>query len=422
MTGAPDAVSSLENTVRVLHDWWNVSGDPGYLARYAAPESSDPAVLAIFDGADPYNHFGVDYDGETWAWRGHISRDQYQGVLLGFALAYEASEDEEIRELIREDVVEFVEQLMLAETHTLRIKTSDFPLGIPVTVEMQYCVFTDAETASGDPEITFDMADVGSSELDGFQEFHPRFYNYIADQTPLLSWIPEIPRSDSAVMLASFFRVALLVTDGAPGWETRRAAILAHYEDNVSSWLDVAENPLGYTMGACGNAYYGYNIRFEPMYNLARLETDPVLGARVRDNVLAGIMWPQVETHKNSWFAFIHCANQPWSTAIEAVALAHADQLALFPIPPSIHVARDLATEYPASIECPGQSTEAVDVDDRCVEDFMWQRHPWQLLDSGEPLEIYPGVDYLSAYWLGRRHGFVDDDAPDTCLRWRPND
>jgi hypothetical protein len=63
--------------------------------------------------------------------------------------------------------------------------------------------------------------------------------------------------------------------------------------------------------------------------------------------------------------------------------------------------------------------TSAVDVADRVVSDFIWQRHPWGLFDSGNPSQTYPGVDYLAAYWIGRFHGFLTDDTPGTCLAWR---
>ena len=62
--------------------------------------------------------------------------------------------------------------------------------------------------------------------------------------------------------------------------------------------------------------------------------------------------------------------------------------------------------------------TTAVDVGDRPVGDFLWQRHPWGLFEAGDLSQTEPGVDYLVAYWMGRRHGFITDDAQGHCLRW----
>jgi hypothetical protein len=62
---------------------------------------------------------------------------------------------------------------------------------------------------------------------------------------------------------------------------------------------------------------------------------------------------------------------------------------------------------------------DAVDVGERCTADFIWQSKPWELYCEGDPHVVYPGVDFLVAYWMGRRHGFLADDAPGRCLAWR---
>jgi len=91
-----------------------------------------------------------------------------------------------------------------------------------------------------------------------------------------------------------------------------------------------------------------------------------------------------------------------------------------------VRVARDdtaMAAYLPHDATCTSPvlcdtATLAVDVKDRVVEDFQWQRQPWQLADGGDPRLVYPGVDYLAAYWAGRMHGFVADDRPGTCTRF----
>ena len=65
-------------------------------------------------------------------------------------------------------------------------------------------------------------------------------------------------------------------------------------------------------------------------------------------------------------------------------------------------------------------ATLAVDVRDRVVEDFLWQRGPWRLQDGGNAAEVYPGVDFLAAYWAARANGFVADDSAGSCARWAP--
>ena len=88
-----------------------------------------------------------------------------------------------------------------------------------------------------------------------------------------------------------------------------------------------------------------------------------------------------------------------------------------------MHLAVDLRSspEYPDHQSgCTDQvvHTTAVDVGDRPVGDFLWQRHPWGLFDWGDPYQTEPGVDYLVAYWMARHHGFLADAAAGHCLRW----
>ena len=91
----------------------------------------------------------------------------------------------------------------------------------------------------------------------------------------------------------------------------------------------------------------------------------------------------------------------------------------MFSPAPRVRVPRDNTGQYTEDPNCAGNADTAIDVDTRCVGDFLWQRHPWQLVDAGNPLLVFPGVDYMAAYWLGRYHGFLDDDIADACLRWR---
>jgi hypothetical protein len=51
------------------------------------------------------------------------------------------------------------------------------------------------------------------------------------------------------------------------------------------------------------------------------------------------------------------------------------------------------------------------------VGDFLWQRQPRGLSDTGDSKQSEPGVDCLVAYWMGRRHDFFGDDTPAVCLR-----
>jgi hypothetical protein len=428
-TGAADARANVKALAETLHVWMNVAGQPGLLARFAVPSGTVwPFTVGDHNCGDGRTHCDVAYAGGTWDWIGHISRDQYQGVLLGLALAYDALGEagEATRALIREDVVVLVEELMKDRQVPIKITFNGTPIP-QFNVTLRFVVLAPAEMDNGAVVFVVDTSALGAAEMYGFQEFTPNLQDILKQIPGIGGLVPSIPRASSAIMLASFFRVALRATDGVPAYATRRAAILDYYlhhggdGGNVTNWLDVAKTYA--ETNTCGDSYFGHNISMEPMYNLARLEDDATLQPIVRNDVLAAKMWPIFRATKSSFFSYIYAANVA-SPEAGAVATANA-QLAQFPPPPRVHVAVDLraSPEYPDHQSgCTDQvvHTTAVDVGDRPVGDFLWQRHPWGLYDAGDPNQTEPGVDYLVAYWLARRHGLIAaDDTAGRCLRWR---
>jgi hypothetical protein len=423
-TGSADARRNVERLVETLHLWFNVSGHPGLLARFVAPAGAHP--LVAMDCTKLGVHCDVEHDGVLYDYWGHISRDQYQGVMLGYAAAYEALGDlgEEHRALIREDVVELVDELMLERDVRVRVTVDGVPLPA-FDIHLRYVVLDPTQMLYGAITFMLDTSNLGDADMVGFQEFTPNLAHIIR-QVPFLGGTPDIPRSSSAIMLSSFFRVGMLVTDGVPGYEARHDAYVDYYYDhtgeggNVDDWLGIART-WSYT-SACGEAYYGNNISMQPMYNWARLEDDFDTSFDIRYNVLEGRMWPTFVNTKNSFFSFIY-AGTVLTHAPEVVDVAVA-QLAQFPPPPRVKLAVDLRTDtryMPHEDGCDDQVHHgtAVDVGERCASDFIWQSKPWELLCPGDPYTTFPGVDYLVAYWMGRHHDFIEDDTPGHCLAWR---
>jgi hypothetical protein len=426
-TGSIEAFENIKDLVETLHRSFNVVGHPGVLARWTAPAgmSNDNTEL---DCDAPYHHCNVSYDGQLWDYQGHISRDQYQGVMLGYALAYEALGEagESHRALIRDDVVEFVKELMKERTVTLDITWNGNHLG-QFDVDVRHFVLNPEEmTDDGALVMVADSENQDDSVMTGFQEFQPNWGDMIS-QIPLLGLFTWIPRAGSAVMLSSFMRVAMLVTKNVPGFETDFADFMDYYLNNpeatggnVQDWIGVADG--WFYNDDCGGSYYANNIVMEPLFNWVRLEDDPALKNQILNDVVAARMWPEHEFTKNSWFFFMYGAFDP--VAYASATTEGASQLAGFPAPPHLRPAVNLTLDpryLPMEDGCQNQTNRgtAVDVSERIASDFIWQRHPWGLFDTGRPNIVYPGVDYLAAYWLGRSHGFIDDDAPGRCLAWR---
>jgi hypothetical protein len=425
-TGAADARARVRSLALTMHLWLNVAGEPGMLVRWAKESSTThPFAIGDLDCTVERVHCGVPYAGKKYDFIGHISRDQYQGVMLGLAQAYDAlgSADEDLREIIRGDVVTIAEELMKERTLPVKLTFNGIP--ITSTVKARFIVVSPREMSNGALALRLDLSNPDGSEMYGFQEFYPNLAHLVR-QLPGLGWVPDIKRSSSAIMLASFFRVALHAMDGVPAYSKRRADMLAFYTSrtgeggNANDWLAIAKE--WSSGGSCGGSYYANNIAMMPLYSLARLEDDPVRSSTIENDLLAGKMWPAFAKTKNPFFSFIYAASKAGAPA--SITSSAAEQLAQFPVAPNVARAVDLRSspKYVSREQgCTDQvkHDDAVDVGERVTADFMWQRHPWGLYDGGDPRQTHPGVDFLVAYFLGQHHAFIADDTPGICLAWQ---
>jgi hypothetical protein len=419
-TGSPDAAAEVKALEKTMHDSLAITGAAGYLARVVLPSASTTPLDVANRCADPEWHCGVAYAGANVDWLGATSRDQYTGFMLGQYVAYIASPDESVRQTIRSDVTAIALELIKQRPSVPASIVID---GIPVhkSLSVENVVLVPSEMTNGEVQITLSTSSASDAHIAGMREFFPD-YAVIAKQAIGLN-VP-IKRPSSAIMLGAILKIALAATDGVASMKTEHDAISAYYSAHASNLLDIAAT--WSFSSSCGSGYFANHIAFIMAYAFAALETDPSLLPRIRDDVLGTAMWGALSGHKNAYFAFL------WGgvrAAPDAATIASANaQLAQFSPGPRVHVARNVtgvAAYSPHDTTCTSPplcdtATLAVDVKDRVVDDFIWQRQPWQLLDSGDPLEVYPGVDYLAAYWAGRRHGFIDDDRAGTCTRYGP--
>jgi len=417
-TGSIDAANSVARLVRTLHLWFHVPGadHPAYLARYAESLDHPPPVVSSYDCANNLgNHCNFVYNGEHYNWHGHTSRDQYQGALSGLALAYDASSDESVRELAREVLVEVAEQLMIERTVPVQFVVNG--RGFSQDLVSRYMILAPSEMPNGKILVNVNTGDVEGADLIGVREFVPDMADLLR-QLPLLSWMLDIPRSSSTIMLSSFFVAALHATESVPDYAVRRQAIADFYAAHADEWYAVSAL-FSYNEN-CGHSYFGSNITWTPAYIYARLESDPVRGPKVRNELIRDTMWPYYQTHKNAFFAFIAAAHLT-SPPADMVAVG-TSQTALFIHPPHVDRFVDQTANFAQNDTCTQQNgtptapyDQALDVNQRPPEDFFWQRHPWNLRGGGANNHVYPGVDYLVAYWMGRYHGFIAENQPGVC-------
>ncbi|NOU29729.1 MAG: hypothetical protein HOO96_17630 [Polyangiaceae bacterium] len=423
-TESPDAAAQVRSMVDTLHRDFAITGAPGALARFVLPTSLGIPTEWTRGGADycvkEDAHCNVMYDGKPHLWEGGISRDQYTGVMLGYALAYDATHDEAVRRIIRGDVLAVAEELAKKRSLTVNVVVNNLP-PVPRNVTFENVILIPEEFVGGRVTVTVDSGNVGENTIRGMREFVPDFSMIVRE---VLGASPAVPRSSTAIMLNAFFAMALHMAKGAE--PTRYAALKTYVDASAPGWLSVAEK-WDYSPN-CGSGYFANHIAYIMGYVGATVEEDPARKARSLA-VLEGRLYAGLRDHGNAYFTYL------WSGAKGTTGpevLAANRDLAEFPVGPRLHPPRDLTADprYPHDPSCtesgaPMADTRAaskvvVAVRERAIEDFMWQRHPWKLKDPGVARQVMPGVDYLAAYWAARAHGLLADDRPGTCARFVP--
>lgn len=424
-TREPDAERQVEALVKTIHRSFEVTGTPGYLARMTQPSSERLPLGLANPCADPEWHCNTSLGGQSFDWVGGTSRDQNTGVMLGYAMAYLATTDEAVKKIIRDDVISFASELMKVRKGVpARVVVNGIPLD--KSLDLENVLLLPAEMPGGKITINLDTNAAAESEIQGMREFFPDFSVLVKQ---VLGINVPIPRSSTAMMLGGFFRMALVMAEDDPALAGKRAELSTYFAAHAPAWLSTAETWTFDTRDGCGQGYFSTHIAYIMAYVWALLENDAALAPRIRDKVLDQAMWKAVSGHKNAYFAFLWGGTRATTlAATNPQMLAAGAELAQFQPGPRVWAARDNRSNpkyLPHDTKCTGEvlcdvHTNAVDVADRRIDDFLWQRQPWQLYDGGDPTKVYPGVDYLAAYWAARRHGFASDDRAGTCTRIMP--
>ncbi len=424
-TRSPDAEANLKAAIERAHQLFQVTGAPGYMARIWAPLGQSNMLSNLYHPDDP-SHFATTFKGGPAFFHAWTSRDMYAGMSLGLGFAYDAIQSEEHRELIREVVLTLAGELIKQRTAVpvrVRYKVFGSWLETDLEYEMENVVLVPSEMQNGRVFIQVgsdeSSSDYAASSLQGAIEFLPNF-TAVLGQTPAIgSALPEIPRPSSAMMLANFIKLAMHVTDGVPGRDAEHAQFSAYFEAKKSAWLGVMKQYAYHNEEECWHQYFGMTIAYHPIYSLLRLLEDGPYKSQVAQEVLADKMRPFVDGHHNAYFDYIAASQGPAGLVAGATVATTSTQLAGFQSPPKAAVSVDNRGSYPASTECPNQSSAVIDVADRVPVDHLWQHHPFRITnDQVGPTEVYPGIDYLVAYWMGRHYNYIDDDGGNHCARW----
>ena len=149
------------------------------------------------------------------------------------------------------------------------------------------------------------------------------------------------------------------------------------------------------------NSYFKFNLDTANLYTLIRWESSDFAAIyRKAYDVLRN----HTDDHQNAFFNMIDYAVNGPNPSRDADTRRFLDQWLQRP-------RRDLAVDNTGKVAvCGSQACQPIPIPDRITTDFLWQRSPFQLANSGANIIEGPGIDYTLPYWMARYYGVV---APD---------
>src|SRR5882672_8771869 len=106
-TGSPVALAYAKRTLQTIKMLATISGS-GKLARTAFPTDTPYVDLRSMDK----DYHLTTYEGQDYYYRGNVTRDQYEGIYLGLAVAYDLIDDDEVHSLCRDLITRLTDYLI----------------------------------------------------------------------------------------------------------------------------------------------------------------------------------------------------------------------------------------------------------------------------------------------------------------------
>lgn len=286
----------------------------------------------------------------AYRWMGDASVDQYAGVFFGYAAAYEAVSDAIRRRAIAQRVATLVDRLVshgwrIVDANGKPTKHSDLTGGVLTEPLNSLLALSFAKVAVA---------------VSGEERF-VRAYERLVDR--------------------GYARTAVRARD--PWWEYLFGV---NHSDN--------------------------NLAFLGLYPLIRLEQDPDLLGSYRQALRR--LWGVVRHEGNPFFTFSAHALEAPEWRDEAALAAAVQTLARFPFPKRDDTIlassrRDVCRAWFDDRHGDPQACEPLPIDQRPRSSFEWASNPYRMDRHGDPRTSLAGVDFLVAYWMGRRHGLLTD-------------
>jgi len=375
VTGEQEAADNAAVAVQGLHDLTLVTGRPGLYGRaYQRPDfeySSDAA------GA---NHWvesqAQGYEG--WWFNDDVSKDTMDGIMFGYAVALEFLEDQSVKQMIRQDVLGFVEPFV---EEGLRII-----------------------------DHTGEVTEHGRLYYSAIDDF-PGFNALLS-----MSWVKTAVEAGGDADLKHFYEDCLLRLGDWSDCPVLDAM-------DIGSYMDAFDEFLYMYRPDCKTSFDNIDMVFHAIYPLLRREENPEVRKRLMAKLHKGI-WEPVEpglapplyesTHALYIFLYGALAAPPQDDAVFRQAIEDS-VCTLYRLEPmrfdkTIHK----GTQEGVCINRMGRpnAAEVIPLEERFYDNYVWRLDPYEIPREHDAVKglLNSPEDFLLAYWVGRYNGYVTED------------
>jgi hypothetical protein len=388
-TGDPEALAQLESSLWGLHALHRITGVPGLIARVAVPLEYARAKNLL--ATEKYWHEGSG-DWAEWAWRGHVSLDQYDGYLFGLAAGWPLIQDPKLKAAIREDAQAIAEHVM---RNDMRVRGPDTFLDFRANYFLQDR-WPKALRAIPTPPVRQTPAVHGLHLM--------KVCSFITGDRKIEDYYVRtmIGREELDVAVADY--TGYLENLLTKNQKTLDAIVRIHWGGDVRL-----------TPGAAYSAV-GNNLQHLALADLFRLEEDRELREVYRRALAAA--HEKTAEEGNSFWNLLYGSAFP---SDERAARDAVETLRNFPDRPSAKSTRN--SDDPSLPKYRGLhnnffkrkgeqqkqwlSPTPLPIGRRVMHsDFPWQSNPYQMDGEGNGSEG-SGTAYLIAYWMARSRGLI---------------
>jgi hypothetical protein len=396
VTKNDSALNSIKRAALGLQRLITISGEPGYLVRFAVPKNETYLTSPLwYDFFSTSNRFDVVYQGENWTYEDRTSRDQNIGIMFGFGIVYD---------LLKSDLSPKAQEICQI------IKTN-------VELVLDYFI-----------KVDWIVVDVGGQSKMGAD-----FKSGMIFTGP------------GSVAILAFLKVGELVNPTKYGPLYYDYAVRRGWADQTYDWNDMNVNW----------QYYSFNLNHATFFTLLRLEKDPILKA-IYQKAYDQSLWRLIKYHRNAFFNLLYLIVHdiydvnatvqdgmvtlcPWNDTLDSLlrypeaprrswTIINSNRTLIHPEsgqnvslvdPKSVNWAEtygiknldfffepvgfSLSEEFKVG----EHALFALPLDERPVSDFQWQRSPFDLDSYGDGSWESPAMDYTLIYWMARYYDFL---------------